>query len=301
MTRGKRETRWSLAGRQLAWAILSLALLSACGDSTGPEFTSATGPFILTSTVNDFSDIYTMNADGTGQVRVASGLSTFPAATWSPDRTQIAHVRDRNGIYLMNADGSEVREICRADSFSVIHQLDWSPDGEDILFGGSLWAPIGRSRLTIWAVPSTGGEGREVLYGGSYPSWSPDGRRMSYVTFADGDAELHVANADGSDVRQLTTGGTFFGGSQWSPTDGVIAFTSRAAGPIEVWVIDAAGGTPRRVTDATGTLDCCPVWSPDGVRLAFKRSDVGLLTILPDGTDQRFVADPEFFLSQVAW
>jgi Tol biopolymer transport system component len=56
-------------------------------------------------------DIYVMNADGTGMIKLTTGLRDAHPA-WSPDGTRIVFVRDEgNSLLIMNADRSEVSEI----------------------------------------------------------------------------------------------------------------------------------------------------------------------------------------------
>ena len=86
---------------------------------------------------DNYEDVWSINADGTGLTRLTQ--SSWPEfdATWSPDGTRIAFRSQRDGdpeIWLMNADGSEPHRLARGLSPA------WSPDGSKIAYasaGGS--------------------------------------------------------------------------------------------------------------------------------------------------------------------
>jgi TolB protein len=83
------------------------------------------------------------------------------------------------------------------------------------------------------------------------PQFSPDGKRIVFASQRSGAWEIWVCNSDGSGPVQLT----FFQGPnvttpRWSPDGGQIAFDSDAGAEQEfdIWVIDANGGKPVRMT-----------------------------------------------------
>lgn len=100
-----------------------------------------------------------------------------------------------------------------------------------------------------------------------HPAFSPDAMSLAYAADVDGVPHLFIAPLTGDTERQLTQGD---GETQpaWSPDGKTIAFVSiREPG---IWIIDAAGGTPERLTDF-GTR---PSWSPDGAEIAFQSSEL---------------------------
>jgi Tol biopolymer transport system component len=109
------------------------------------------------------------------------------------------------------------------------------------------------------------------------PAWSPDGRRLVFVSvrgYDDGfqpyeSNDLAIMRADGSGVRRLA--GDQVADPQWS-SRGLIAF-SNAMGRDDpaVWVIRPDGSGPRRVIEQAGQ----PAWSPNGRRLALVRGPRG--------------------------
>ena len=73
--------------------------------------------------------IYLMNANGTNQLRLATGC----CFDWSPDGRRIAFVND--GIYVINVDGTGLRLLVTPNA-PLCCDLDWSPDGRRIAFVG---------------------------------------------------------------------------------------------------------------------------------------------------------------------
>jgi len=100
------------------------------------------------------------------------------------------------------------------------------------------------------------------------PRFSPDGRRIAFVSRRAGSDELWTANADGSKLGKLTSLGAHTGSPRWSPDGRWIAFDSTAEGSAHVYVIGAAGGTPRRLTTEP-SKEIVPSWSYDGQWLYF--------------------------------
>jgi len=105
---------------------------------------------------------------------------------------------------------------------------------------------------------------------------SPDGHR---VVFAVTDAimtddksdrltHIHMANIDGSDVRQMTYGDKSCTSPQWSPDGRWLAFTSERSGKNNIWLLRADGGEARQVTDVKTRVNRFR-WSPDSQQVAF--------------------------------
>ncbi len=75
-------------------------------------------------------------------------------------------------------------------------------------------------------------------------SWSPDGRRIFFVSKRDGSWEVYAMNSDGSGQRRLTRNASATGPA-WSPDGRTIAFVSRRDGNSEVYLMNADGGGQR--------------------------------------------------------
>ena len=164
---------WSPNGTRIAF--LRFSVPPACGGWAGDP-----GPHV-----------YVMNADGSGQRRLARG---WPSA-WSADGRKIAFTGARNGthgMYVMNADGSAQRRL-NTVSF---HSAAWSPNGQKLLFVRA--RPGTRGKVNDIYVMNADGSGQRKLAQGFNARWSPDGKNISFVSSRDGNLEIYVINADGS-------------------------------------------------------------------------------------------------------
>ena len=107
---------WSPDGRRIAFA-------ASRGPTPGPPRYSSQ------------SDIYVMNADGSGTRKLTHNALQNAEPAWSPDGRKIAFRSTRNGnrdIYVMNADGSGKRNLTRNAAWDS--RPSWSPDGRKIAF-----------------------------------------------------------------------------------------------------------------------------------------------------------------------
>ncbi len=97
---------------------------------------------------------------------------------------------------------------------------------------------------------------------------SPDGSRLAFESNRAGSPEIWVADASGTNARQLTSINDLTASPQWSPDGGQIAFSANAGGMTDVYVVPAEGGPSLRLTH-DGLENLQPVWSPDGKWIYF--------------------------------
>ena len=95
----------------------------------------------------------------------------------------------------------------------------------------------------------------------SLPSWSPDGRKILFVSERDGNVEVYVMNPDGSGRRNLTRHPGHDSAPSWSPDGRKIVFTTKRDGNFEVYVMNADGSEQRNLT-RNPAPDRSPIWSP---------------------------------------
>ena len=219
-------------------------------------------------------------------------------------------------VYAVGVDGRGLRMVSQAADAGAppdaTTTLDISPDGREVVY-----APCeSRSKNPVdlidyeqeLAVASLdGGQVWRLTdnwYFDKYPSWSPDGSRIAFVsresrgrrTVPWAEVDLFTMAADGTDVREIAKGPVVHETPQWSPDGERIAyakFDDRGMDgrppEIYIYVVAADGGRAQRLTEAVSA----PSWSPDGERIAYAKVDgdeIALYTIAADGTDTRRLA-----------
>ncbi|MFK4085891.1 amidohydrolase family protein [Kribbella sp. NPDC020789] len=125
----------------------------------------------------------------------------------------------------------------------------------------------------IWVTPAAGGVSRRLtddLQDATRPRWSPDGRRIVFQSYRDGNFQLWTIDADGNNLRQLTAGRFDHREPQYSPDGSSIVFSSDRGGTGSYGIhrLDLATGTITALTDDPAE-EAEPTLSADGTKLAF--------------------------------
>ena len=100
------------------------------------------------------------------------------------------------------------------------------------------------------------------------PSWSPDGRRLAYVSFEGGSSRIMMQELATGQRRELTAFPGINGAPAFSPDGRRLALTLSKDGSPDIFVLDLATGDLRRLTTSPD-IDTEPAWSPDGRSLVF--------------------------------
>jgi Tol biopolymer transport system component len=239
----------------------------------------------------------------TGRVLVG-GSERDLAPKFSNQGDRVAFIREMDdgiGLMAVRSDGSDLQLLGTFPSFDG---FAWSPDGRALVIN---YTETDHNGFRLAVVNADGSGVREVALGRpvDWASWRPGGRHLAFRgQLDDGKSAAFIADADGTNVRQLpieTSQLTDFEGLAWSPDGAHLSFMSDgrlggAAGwQIGVADIDPAGDltTLRRLRfDAESRDEMLPSWSPDSSQLAFILDKDGVLQIgigRPDGSDLRRV------------
>jgi WD40 repeat protein len=318
---GDRAIRWpaSISAGLMAASVLAAGAFNVIGNPWLEK------PADL---VADNGEVWVMDGDGGRQTRLveaAEGVElTNPV--WTPDAKQIAYVRIRGSgdpltsdydIWLVNADGTGRRAVASGRSWQWFPRI--SPDGTwleytDEAVGGP-WLSSGPTgpdvgqgpqgavfpganaaalpQADLWRVPLDGHGAPERITDAAGDdrsgAWSPDGTRLAFDSTRDGNTELYLVDADGSETVRLTDTPSSEWAASWSPDGSRIAYTSDATGIAQIWTMNADGSNPAQLTfSPDGNL--WPAWSPDGSRIAFTAwapEGTQVWSMAVDGSDPR--------------
>ncbi len=129
------------------------------------------------------------------------------------------------------------------------------------------------------------------------PAWSPDGKRMAYVSFEDKSAGVYVQNLGTGERRKVSGAPGINGAPAWSPDGATLALTLSKDGSPDVYTLDLASGALRRLTQ-DDSIETEANWSPDGRSLVMTSDQGGKpqLYLLPatGGEPQRLTYEGDY-------
>jgi Tol biopolymer transport system component len=138
--------------------------------------------------------------------------------------------------------------------------------------------------------PVTGARTTVVDAPARHPRYSRDGTLLAFVRPIGGDDSLWVANADGSDQRELSTAGlAIIEPIEWAPDGGSLAVNGFIDGTSVIALVPTDGGAPR-VLDVGMPAEGAAFRPPDGREILFRGTSptgFGLFAVRPDGTGLR--------------
>ena len=288
------EVDWSPDGKSIAFSAGAIFLSSLEGsvvrrltdpppDSQdwGPKF-SADGQKILFVREHEIglpAELLMTASSGGVPVRVVSEPGQITGTPqWSPDERSVIFASDRAGGHpalwrvALDPPGSPVE-------LGVIGAPTWSPA---VSRRGYRLAYQRQTRsLGIWQMdlsnpyqkpPSILVPWTSDTDQGPGPQFSPDGKKLAYMSDRSGTMEIWVSNRNGSDAFQLTNVGGA-GTPRWSPDSQSVAFDTRRNGQGGIVTIKLQGGAPHLLVEDSHA-NVCPSWSRDGkwVYFASERS-----------------------------
>jgi Tol biopolymer transport system component len=290
----------------------------------------------------NFASLYLVAAKGGRLRRLTTGHHVDTLPEWSPDGKALAFLSDRDkcsAIWLLPMEGGEPARL--TDKDYDVSSYAFSRDGKHICYAAK--AKSEREKLQrdekkdqlesrpdyehvtrlfykcdgegfwngqyshIWMIPVSGGKARRLTdgdYADASPQFSPDGKRIAFLSNRLPDPDREIENADiftvptkGGRIKQITRRRGPVLNYSWSPDGRQFAFVGHMGKSGEffhhnmhVWVIPASGGAARNVTPETDnhcvnftvadvpaltfTADP-PMWSSDGRKIRFAVSEQG--------------------------
>jgi TolB protein len=161
------------------------------------------------------ANIFVMNVDGSNVQQITSNAGENMRPDWSPDGTRMLFNTNKDGnyeIYLMNADGSNQQRLTNTTAFEIFPQL--SPDGNKISYARIVMNPF-YGEIHLRNLDGSGDVALTQNSRSENPVWSPDGTQIAFQASRDGNFEVYVMNADGSNQRRLTNHSDWDGWPSW--------------------------------------------------------------------------------------
>jgi Tol biopolymer transport system component len=191
---------------------------------------------------------------------------------------QITFLR-KDGVYIMDADGSNQCQILSDDSYIGIA---WSPDGEQL----ALINLAGN----IYTVKHDGSERKQIVSSATTDdrltfSWSPDGTQIAFMRESD-TGGIYVVDVASDTERQITQG---FSARfpVWSPQGDWVAFVTKESG---LYIVRPDGSELQQLADEAAS-DQSPTWSPDGEMAAFINLNYEISIVDLDGSGAEAITD----------
>ena len=191
---------------------------------------------------------------------------TAQAAAVSRDGHFIAFLSDRDGrmdVWVTQVGSGQFHNLTRGSAPELVNPsvrtLGFSPDGSLVTFW--IRKQNGSSGnggdISIWAVPTLGGQPTPYLEGVAEFDWSHDGSRLTYHTPGPGDPLFVSDGGKRSDAQPIFTApaGLHSHFPSWAPDAAFIYFVlGNLPDKLDIWRISPTGGTPERITSHFGRV-----------------------------------------------
>lgn len=249
------------------------------------------------------------------RVNLTPGPAAESAPAWSPDGTRVAFLRttasdgsqvtiDR-GLFVMNADGSDLHEVyaCTSSAQCEVRDFAWSPDDRYLAWtlerrhqdGGAVLQILDTHSGEIAVVCARDACGQSL----NQLAWAPDAARLAFTDAAlllgglggPPASSIWLVDPDGADLRRLTEGRACYSDQgtpkncfadtwpAWSPDARTLVFLHQSTGGFEsvgftsLIQMTVDGNIDRReialCEDTDGCEPSAPQWSPDGTSILF--------------------------------
>jgi len=223
--------------------------------------------------------VYRVDSDGAAsQPLTAAGVPTFSPA-WGAGGRQVVYTEfhEPGGSLFVQDVASGRRRVVPPSERGLNYTPVLSPDGRTLVFTRS-----GEDGTDLYSWNLADNCCLQRLTVGRFadnlsPTFSPDGRRIAYVSTRAGLPQIYVMSADGTGQELFAPFDYGVTGSsnapEWSSDGLSVVFHRDVGGSPQIFVMDVGSRTVRQLTSAGRNED--PTWAPDGRHLAFVSDRTG--------------------------
>lgn len=256
---------------------------------------------VFVSNKTGFKEIYACDFDGYGLQQLTNSKSISLSPAFSPDGKYLAYTDFTSGRPAL-----QIRDLSDRKTSSVIKSgisIDpgWRGSNEvatTLSYEGD---------QEIYLVRPDGSVSRRVTNSKGIdvsPSFSPDGRKMAFVSSRNGLPQIFIQDMQSGDVKRLTFSGRYNTQPSWSPGGDQIAYSTwEKNGEINIFVINPDGSSLRQLTKNAAENEA-PSWSPNGEMIVFSSNRQGsrkLYIMSSTGENQRRLLQVEGEQMQPFW
>ncbi len=183
------------------WKGNLISTIAGAGLVSSPHWLDDNRTIVFLSSSDLGSEIYSVDVNNPNHWYLFTqiqGNYVIDYVSVSPDSRMIAFTVVPSGVFILDRENGNVEQIAH-NGFKPT----WSPDGERIAF----WAFNEVRNLDIYVFNVVDRMGLQLTNHDAAefePAWSPDGSQIAFVSDRDGDYEIFVMNANGTNVRQVT-------------------------------------------------------------------------------------------------
>lgn len=245
-------------------------------------------------------ELYLVSVSTLEESRITNNDAVDKQPAWTPGGDRLAFISNRDGqachnLYILHPETQQVTRITFRPK-GCDEQPSWTTTtvaGETsrkVVFSSD--RDDGKGEIYVTDIDTfaftrvTAREGQPDWY----PTIAPDGSKIAFQSFVDGNWEIFVMDSDGRNVKQLTFNPADDMHPSWSPDGQKIAFASRRDGNWEIYSMNTDGANVKNLTSNVSD-EQKPTWSPNAQEIAFQSDRTERWEIwkmkASDGTEQK--------------